>query len=82
MGGRGPGRMITSPGEKRPQLSVGLGVPGHPGTGALYSTEGMVRRDLGSVPVTTTSGVVASDERGGFIGNMTSVFFGRKGGLW
>ena len=48
LGGRGPGRII-SPGEKRPHLRAGtLGVPGHPGTGAL--TGSMVRPDLGYVP--------------------------------
>ena len=72
VGGRGPGRVITSPGEKRPQLMGALGVPGTPGTGALR-----LRPDLGSVPVTKGQ----DPDSSGFIGNITSMFFGRKGGL-
>jgi hypothetical protein len=79
--GRGPGR-IVSPGDKRPNLPSGYGVPGKTGTGAL------TRPDLGCVPVTTSSGDYSlrmktrpSDENNSFIGTMTSMFFGRKGGL-
>ena len=95
IGGRGPGRVI-SPGEKRPTLRGPLGVPGHPGTGAL--TGSLVRPDLGYVPTTSakqmhiSSGVGAENvteypfqtgiEEGGFIGSITSMFFGRKGGLF
>ena len=89
VGGRGPGRAISGgPGEKRPQLWAGLGVPGHPGTGALaQQLEGpgrsSMRPDLGSVPSTSAgTGAVATDERG-IIGNIASVFLsGKKGGLW
>ena len=95
IGGRGPGRVI-SPGEKRPTLSGRLGVPGHPGTGALSGS--LVRPDLGYVPTTSAkplhvgSGVGSAvvtdypfqsgEEEGGFIGSITSMFFGRKGGLF
>jgi len=95
IGGRGPGRVI-SPGEKRPTLRGPLGVPGHPGTGAL--TGSLVRPDLGYVPTTSTKQMhissvggneTSSDypfqtgaEEGGFIGSITSMFFGRKGGLF
>ena len=87
VGGRGPGRVISGPGEKRPQLSAGFGVPGHPGTGALArqldGSRSGVRSDLGSVPVTTTGALVVPTDERGFIGNIASVFFGgRKGGLW
>ena len=89
VGGRGPGRVISGgPGEKRPQLWAGLGVPGHPGTGALAQQldgpgRSAVRPDLGSVPSTTSgTGALTTDERG-IIGNIASVFFGgKKGGLW
>ena len=95
IGGRGPGRVI-SPGDKRPTLRGPLGVPGHPGTGAL--TGSLVRPDLGYVPTTSAKqmhigSVGASQscsdypfqtgsEEGGFIGSITSMFFGRKGGLF
>ena len=76
MGGRGPGRVISSPGEKRPpQLMGALGVPGTPGTGALSHPVG-IRPDLGSVP-----GMKQHEESAGFIGSITGMFFGRKGGL-
>ena len=95
IGGRGPGRVI-SPGEKRPTFPGGaLGIPGHPGTGAL--TGAVVRPDLGYVPSSSATkmhadvGVGAANfqqypfengsEHGGFIGSITSMFFGRKGGL-
>ena len=83
VGGRGPGRVISSPGEKRPaQLLGAMGVPGQPGTGAL-----MTRPDLGSVPVTSGAGgfgprsPMDEQQQAGFIGNIASMFFGRKGGL-
>ena len=87
VGGRGPGRVISGPGEKRPQLSAGFGVPGHPGTGALAGqldgSRSVVRSDLGSVPATTAGTVVVPTDERGVIGNIASVFFGgRKGGLW
>ena len=96
MGGRGPGRVI-SPGEKRPYVREGtLGIPGHPGTGALAGT--LVRPDLGCVPSSSAKGMHTNvcitneggseypfkngTEEGGFIGKLTSMFFGRKGGLY
>ena len=96
IGGRGPGRII-SPGEKRPTVRGGtLGIPGHPGTDAL--TRAGVRPDLGYVPsgsaiyndkqITSTCDnytqyqFKSSDDSGGFIGNIASMFFGRKGGLF
>ena len=87
VGGRGPGRVISGPGEKRPQLSAGFGVPGHPGTGALArqldGSRSVVRSDLGSVPATTAGTVAVPTDERGVIGNIASVFFGgRKGGLW
>ena len=87
VGGRGPGRAISGPGEKRPQLSAGFGVPGHPGTGALArqldGSRSIVRSDLGSVPVTMAGTVAVPTDERGLIGNIASVFFGgRKGGLW
>ena len=87
VGGRGPGRVISGPGEKRPQLSAGFGVPGHPGTGALArqldGSRSVLRSDLGSVPATTAGSVAVPTDERGFIGNIASVFFGgRKGGLW
>lgn len=83
MGGRGPGRMVASPGENRPQLLGGFGVPGQPGTGALSKTAVplTVRPDLGSVPVTSKNLSPQQQEQQGFIGSITSMFFGRKGGL-
>ena len=89
VGGRGPGRVVSSPiGEKRPQLiSPALGVPGTPGTGALLMQQRrgdaggpgmMVRPDLGSVPVTAAGG---RKDESGFIGSITNMFFGRKGGF-
>eukprot|EP00092_Neocalanus_flemingeri_P012790 GFUD01013782.1.p1 GENE.GFUD01013782.1~~GFUD01013782.1.p1 ORF type:complete len:1377 (+),score=309.96 GFUD01013782.1:584-4714(+) len=88
MGGRGPGR-IVSPGEIRPNQISGLGVPGHPGTGAVGQAIGAKRQDLGTIP-----GFHKEDEdlfeysqenRGipqssSFIGSFTNMFFGRKGG--
>ena len=71
-----------------------LGVPGTPGTGALlkqhqYGPAPTAQRtDLGSVPVTTAGfGVGAGGDGaapgggGGFIGSLTNMFFGRKGGF-
>ena len=96
IGGRGPGRII-SPGEKRPYLREGtLGVPGHPGTGALSGS--LVRPDLGYVPSSFVNEMHATTEirndncaeypfingsdDGGFMGKLTSMFLGRKGGLY
>lgn len=85
VGGRGPGRVIASPGDRRGALFPGLGVPGQPGTGALLkSASGNTaeRLDLGSVPTSSCSGGIYQDNSGGgFIGSITSLFFGRKGGL-
>lgn len=81
--GRGPGR-IVSPGDKRPGLpGAGFGVPGRTGTGAL------MRHDLGSVPGDAGASLINNAHRlkskpsedGSFIGTLTSMFFGRKGGL-
>ena len=80
MSGRGPGR-ILSPGDKRPNLPAAFGVPGKTGTGALK------RPDLGSIPGASSS-LVSNAERlqikpsddNSFIGSLTSMFFGRKGG--
>ena len=75
--GRGPGR-IVSPGDKRPNLPGGYGVPGKTGTGALQ------RSDLGSIPTSSMSSsrmfTKPSDDQS-FIGTLTTMFFGRKGGL-
>ena len=78
LGGRGPGR-IVSPGEARPLL----GVPGRPGTGALGSKRG----DLGTIPGTSEEPQPErpAEERGmvqstSFVGSITNMFFGRKGG--
>ena len=95
IGGRGPGRVIA-PGEKRPTLQGALGVPGQPGTGAL--TGSLVRPDLGYVPSSSVrekplgNGAGGDNynqypfqnvgDDGGFVGNLTSMFFGRKGGLF
>lgn len=75
VGGRGPGRVMCSPGEKRPVLIGALGVPGTPGTGALK------RQDLGSVPMMSKS-PNKDESSSGFIGTITTMFFGRKGGLF
>lgn len=87
VGGRGPGRAVSAPGEKRPQLLGLMGVPGQPGTGALLQPPGemtktaaSLRPDLGSVPL-TKSPVDDKPQGGGFIGSLTTMFFGRKGGL-
>ena len=81
MSGRGPGR-IVSPGDKRPTLPGGFGVPGKTGTGAL------LRQDLGTIPVTSSGSNKEEmrlhsrpSEDVGFIGTLTTMFFGRKGGL-
>ncbi|XP_059096744.1 trafficking kinesin-binding protein milt-like [Tigriopus californicus] len=85
VGGRGPGRVIASPGDRRGAVFPGLGVPGQPGTGALLksaSGKPAERMDLGSVPTSSCSGGIYQDTSdGGFIGSITSMFFGRKGGL-
>ena len=84
LGGRGPGR-IVSPGEAR--RGVGLGVPGRPGTGAL----GGCRQDLGTIPgahspqARDMEGELGPGSRGmvqsnSFVGSITNMFFGRKGG--
>jgi len=77
--GRGPGR-IVSPGDKRPNLPGGYGVPGKTGTGALQ------RSDLGSIPTTNYNDYHARmhmkpADNNSFIGTLTTMFFGRKGGL-
>ena len=72
-----------SPGDKRPTFpSVAYGVPGKTGTGALKRT------DLGSIPGDKSRLVSNVDrlqlkpsEDTSFIGSLTSMFFGRKGGL-
>ena len=51
------------------------GVPGKTGTGAL------LRTDLGSVPSLVHNYKDGSDVNTGFIGTLTNMFFGRKGGL-
>ena len=89
-GGRGPGR-IVSPGELRPSgHGAGLGVPGHPGTGAVGQALGSRRKDLGTVPgnneydqdftedtLAVTRGMTQSTS---FMGSITNMFFSRKGG--
>lgn len=71
--GRGPGKVFAS--QKRPAQTVrGLGVPATPGTGALQ------RQDLGSVPTVNNNSEQESFQSG-FIGSITNIFFGRKGGL-
>ena len=82
--GRGPGK-IVSPGDKRPVLPSGYGVPGKTGTGAL------LRGDLGSVPASGFTDIndLMSPARlkskpvheSSFIGSLTSMILGRKGGL-
>ena len=75
--GRGPGRVISGPGEKRPNVNTIYGVPGVPGTGDL---ERSIRPDLGQVPVPR----MLSDNRApedSFVGSIGTLFFGRKGGL-
>ena len=54
MGGRGPGR-IMAPGEIKPHHLSGLGVPAHPGSGAVRHRAAANRRstrrkDLGTIP--------------------------------
>lgn len=85
-GGRGPGRML-SPGEMRPNLLSGLGVPGHPGTHAIehaLENKRIKRSDLGMVPksgqASEVSTPVGIPESTSFIGSFTNMFFGRKGG--
>jgi len=88
-GGRGPGR-IVSPGELRPNQAPGLGVPGHPGTGAVGQALGAKRKDLGTIPGVhendglmmdtldpASAGLTKSES---FIGSITNMFFSRKGG--
>ena len=91
--GRGPGRVV-SPGDKRPTLPGGFGVPGKTGTGALK------RSDLGTIPLDLPGAMSSISGSGynpeakfrlhsrpddrtseGFIGTLTTMFFGRKGGL-
>jgi len=90
MGGRGPGK-IASPGEvKPPNQMSGMGVPRHPGTGAVMSSLGSQRNDLGTIPglqVTDEGGGVSEEARStgipqsaSFVGSITNIFFGRKGG--
>ena len=87
-GGRGPGR---------PGGPGGLGVPGRPGAGAVAQALGGRRPDLGQVPgslsaglevelsrnnyqvKTTTDGIPQSSS---FMGSLTDMFFGRKGGYY
>ena len=76
-GGRGPGRVV-SPGEIRPYSSgLGLGVPGHPGTGAVMNALETPRPDLGTVPCSMDPNRNSSDS---FIGSITNILFSRKGG--
>lgn len=74
----------------------GLGVPGRPGSGLLdhpppapvrkhQRTSGMVRPDLGtvlgSVPVKRSRDSVDASPSPGSLGTISSLLFGRKGGL-
>ena len=76
-----PQSKAPGPGTKRPMLPGGFGVPGKTGTGAL------TRPDLGTIPSTTVLYDKNSrlhskpSEDNSFIGTLTSIFFGRKGGL-
>ena len=66
----------------------GLGVPGHAGTGAVGHAIGP-RRDLGTIPgaasfdldLNVTSEEFSMPRSESFVGTITNIFFGRKGGL-
>jgi len=77
-------------------IEQGLGVPGRPGSGLLdrpppaparkhQRTSGMVRPDLGtvlgSVPVKRSRDSVEANPSPGTLGTVSSLLFGRKGGL-
>ena len=67
---------------------AGLGVPGHAGTGAVGQAVGP-RRDLGTIPgassfdldLNVTSEEFSLPRSESFVGTLTNMFFGRKGGL-
>lgn len=63
-----------------PSPSRDLGVPARPGTGALANQRraGKLRPDLGTVSVTVSS---SSEQSSGPLGTISSMLFGRKGGL-
>ena len=75
-GGRGPGR----PGGQ----TGALGVPGRPGAGALAQALGERRGDLGKVPGLEHSQIdsVGIQQSSSFMGSLTDMFFGRKGGYY
>jgi hypothetical protein len=77
-------------------IEQGLGVPGRPGSGLLdrpppapgrkhQRTSGMVRPDLGtvlgSVPAKRSCESVEANPNLGTLGTISSLLFGRKGGL-
>lgn len=77
-------------------IEQGLGVPGRPGSGLLdrsppaperkhQRTSGMVRPDLGtvlgSVPAKRSRDSVEANPNPGTLGTISSLLFGRKGGL-
>ena len=75
-GGRGPGR----PGGQ----TGALGVPGRPGAGAVAQALGEKRGDLGKVPGLEHSQIdsVGIQQSSSFMGSLTDMFFGRKGGYY
>lgn len=71
---------LSKPSTPSPSPSRDLGVPARPGTGALGNQRraGKVRPDLGTVSVTVTS---SGEQSSGPLGTISSMLFGRKGGL-
>ena len=77
------GEFFEQPQSSKSQTNkISYGVPGKTGTGALQRT------DLGSVPSLVHNYKddrlqvkPCSDDHTGFIGTLTNMFFGRKGGL-
>lgn len=63
-----------------PSPSRDLGVPARPGTGALGNQRraGKLRPDLGTVSVSVSS---SGEQSSGPLGTISSMLFGRKGGL-
>ena len=81
-GGRGPGR---------PGGQGALGVPGRPGAGAVAQALGAQRGDLGKVPGNLSAEMDLELSRSStgdipqsasFMGSLTNMFFGRKGGYY
>ena len=76
-----PGTNVASPGSR---------VPGRPGAGAVAQALGAQRGDLGKVPGNLSAEVDLElrsstgdiPQSASFMGSLTNMFFGRKGGYY